>query len=253
MEKKITIVTPVFNGRNYLDNTINSVLIQTYKNIEYIIIDGGSTDGSREIIEKYRDKVSKIIFQNDNSMYEAIETGFKSATGEYYYWINSDDFFLDNGSVERLMTVINKKEYNWVICKIAISKNKEKPKIYIPLVYPQWVLKYGLANDCFWGFVQQENTIFSKKLYMKVNGINSKFKIMGDYDLWKRFAHFEKLIPLNIKYACHRKNEQQLSSDVEKSYAEIGKKKCKFNIFYPLRFLISIIYFFVLKLKLTSS
>ena len=74
------------------------------------------------------------------------------------------------------MRIINKKNYNWVICKIAISKFNNKPKTYIPLIYPQWILRNGFANDCFWGFVQQENTIFSKELYLKSKGINTKEK-----------------------------------------------------------------------------
>jgi glycosyltransferase involved in cell wall biosynthesis len=247
VEKKISIITPVFNGEKYLENTIKSVINQNYKNIEYIIVDGGSTDRSREIIEQYKNKISKIIFQKDNSMYEAIKKGFELATGDFFYWINSDDFFLDNNSVDRLMRIINKKNYNWVICKVAISKFNNKPKIYIPLIYPQWILKNGFANDCFWGFVQQENTVFSKELYLESKGINTKFKIMGDYDLWRRFAYFEKLVPLNIKYACHRKNNKQLSKNKKKSYEEIGKKPCIFSFFYPLRFIVSIIYFLFLK------
>ena len=134
MKKKISIITPVFNGEEYLENTIKSVINQSYENIEYIIVDGGSTDRSREIIDRYKDKISKIIFQKDNSMYEAIKKGFDLATGDFFYWINSDDFFLDNGSVDRLMRIINKKNYKWVTCKIAISKFNNKPKIYIPLI-----------------------------------------------------------------------------------------------------------------------
>ena len=167
MNKKISIVTPVFNGEDYIQETIESVIAQKYENIEYIVVDGGSTDKTREIIERYRDKISKIIYQNDNTMYEALETGFKKATGEYFYWINSDDYFLDNLSVKRLMNVLNKKEYNWVICKVAISKLNEKPKIYIPLIYPRFIIKNGLANNCFWGFLQQENTIFTKSFTIK--------------------------------------------------------------------------------------
>ena len=246
MEKKITIVTPVYNGKEYIEQTIRSVINQTYKNIEYIIVDGGSDDGTRELIDKYRSKISKIIYQKDESMYEAIETGFKSATGEYYYWINSDDFFLDNFSVERLMSILNKYNYNWVICKIAISQYKDKPKVFIPLVYPRWIIKKGLANNCFWGFLQQENTIFSKSLYTKVDGINPKFKMAGDYDLWKRFAKFEKLKSLNIKFACHRKSDNQLTI-IEKYYKEIGRKQCAFNLFYSLRFILSLIYYPFLK------
>jgi glycosyltransferase involved in cell wall biosynthesis len=241
MEKKISIITPVFNGEEYIESTIQSVISQTYNDIEYIIVDGGSTDRTKEIIEKYRSKVSKIIYQNDNTMYEAIETGFKLATGEYYYWINSDDFLIDDNSVKRLMKIVNKKNYDWVTCNIAISKFNNKPKIYFPLIYPRWIIKKGWANNCFWGFIQQENTIFSKNLYQNAKGIDPKFKMAGDYDLWKRFAQFKRLIPLNINFACFRKHNNQLQT-MKKYYEEMGKKQCKFNIFYPLRIIISLLY-----------
>ncbi len=246
MNKKITIITPVFNGEKYIEKTINSVINQTYQNVEYIIVDGGSTDNTKKIIERYRDKITKIIYQNDNSMYEAIETGFNIANGKYFYWLNSDDFLLDNNSVQRLMNVLNKKNFEWITCRIAISNFNRKARVYIPLVYPQWIIKKGFANNCFWGFLQQENTVFSKELYFKVGGINSRFKMAGDYDLWKRFAKYEKLIPLDIKFACHRKSENQLTI-LEKYYREIGKKQCIVNFFYPIRFIVSYLYYFIFK------
>ena len=106
---KLSIITPVFNGEKYIEQTINSVLSQTYDNIEYIIVDGGSTDKTIQILEKYKNSVDKIIYQNDNSMYEAIQTGFNNASGNYFYWLNSDDFLLNENSVSNLMKVLNKK------------------------------------------------------------------------------------------------------------------------------------------------
>jgi len=246
MENKISIITPVFNGAKYIETTIKSILSQTYNNIEYIVVDGGSTDGTKEIIEKYRNKIDEIIYQNDNSMYEALETGFNIASGKYFYWLNSDDYLLDENSVQRLMDILNEKDFEWTICKIAISEFDAKPKVYIPLIYPQWIIKNGHANNCFWGFLQQENTVFSKNLYIKAGGINPKFKMAGDYDLWKRFAKFQKLVSLNIKFACHRKSENQLTV-IKKYYKEIGKKQCLINIFYPFRFILSLIYYPFLK------
>lgn len=245
---KLSIITPVFNGEKYIEQTINSVLSQTYSNIEYIIVDGGSTDRTIQIIEKYKNSVDKIIYQNDNSMYEAIQTGFNNATGNYFYWLNSDDFLLNENSVSRLMKILNKRKYEWVICKISISEFDKSPVTYFPLVYPRWIIKKGLANNCFWGFLQQENTVFSKSLYFKANGINPKFKMAGDYDLWKRFASYEKLNSLNIGYACHRKSYNQLTN-LDKYYKEIGKNKCSINLFYFIRFIYSAILYPLVILK----
>tara|TARA_B100000959_G_C14904349_1_gene592352 strand:- start:145 stop:879 length:735 start_codon:yes stop_codon:yes gene_type:complete len=238
--KKITIVTPVFNGEKYIEATIKSVINQSYNNLEYIVVDGGSKDNTINIIEKYRDKIDKIIYQNDNSMYEALETGFSKSTGNYLHWLNSDDYLLDNNSVERLMLKLNKYEYEWVICNISMAKLEASPKIYFPLVYPRSIIKSGLANNCFWGFIQQENTIFTKKIYEKAGGIDPKFKMAGDYDLWKRLAKFNKLKTIKVKYACHRKSENQLT-DLDKYYSEIKKRRCKFNILYPIRFIYSLL------------
>ena len=97
--------------------------------------------------------------------------------------------------------------------------------------------------------MQQENTIFSKKLYNKVNGVNPNFKMAGDYDLWKRFAQYEKLNPVNLDFACHRKSANQLT-DLDNYYKEIGKNRCKFNLFYPFRIIISFVNkFFIPKIK----
>ena len=117
-------------------------------------------------------------------------------------------------------------------------------------LYPQSIIKNGLANNCFWGFIQQENTVFSKQLYDKVGGINRKFKMAGDFDLWKRFAKYEKLISIPIGIAVHRKWVGQLTN-LDYYYYEINKKKCLFNFFYPLRFLLSII--FALKIFLLRT
>lgn len=243
---KFSIVTPVYNGERYLDDTIKSVVNQTYKNIEYIIVDGESNDGTHEIIKKYKNKISKIIIQKDKTMYEALKTGFENATGSYFCWINSDDYLLDDRSVERVIKSINKFNFEWFNCNTAIAENKQKPKIYHPLYYPNWIIKNGHANNCFWGFVQQENTIFSSDLYKKVDGINQKFKMAGDYDLWKKFSKYENLNSIKINFAVHRKSNNQLTN-LDYYYKEINKRKCIINFFYPIRIIFSFIRSFFLK------
>lgn len=103
---KISIITPSYNQGNFIEKTILSVLNQDYKNIEYIIVDGGSNDNSVEIIKKYSDYLSYWISEPDTGQSEAINKGFKIATGDIIGWINSDDFYT-NGAVSNLVKSID--------------------------------------------------------------------------------------------------------------------------------------------------
>ena len=106
----ITIITVVKNGREYIQETMDSVFSQEYKNIEYIIVDGDSTDNTHKIIEKYKKNINKIIIKKDKSMYEALSTGFKNAGGRYFLWLNSDDFLVDKNSLSNLHHILSKKK-----------------------------------------------------------------------------------------------------------------------------------------------
>ena len=94
MLPKISIVTPSFNQGQFLEQTIQSVLGQNYPNLEYIIVDGGSTDNSKEIIQKYQSQISYWVSEPDKGQSDAINKGFNRATGEILAWINSDDYYL---------------------------------------------------------------------------------------------------------------------------------------------------------------
>jgi glycosyltransferase involved in cell wall biosynthesis len=97
---KLTIITIVYNNVRDIERTIHSVLNQTYQNIEYIIIDGQSTDGTLAVIEKYRSKISKIISERDKGIYDAMNKGLAMATGDYVLFMNSGDELYDEQTVE---------------------------------------------------------------------------------------------------------------------------------------------------------
>ena len=99
MEKetyKVSVITVVYNGVKTIERTIKSVLGQSYGNIEYIIIDGNSTDGTQQLVTKYLDSIAYFISEKDSGIYDAMNKGIDRATGDYVIFINSDDWLADN-------------------------------------------------------------------------------------------------------------------------------------------------------------
>lgn len=95
MHTKLSVITPSYNQADFLERTIKSIIGQGYPNLEYIIIDGGSTDGSVDIIKKYQDKIHYWVSEKDQGQSNAINKGIKIASGEWIGWQNSDDIYYD--------------------------------------------------------------------------------------------------------------------------------------------------------------
>ena len=110
--KFFSIITPVFNGVTFIEETIKSIIGQTFKDFEYIIVDGNSTDGTQNIIDKHSSKIDKFISEKDNGMYDAIDKGIKLSNGKYILWVNSDDILADKNSLQNLSNYLNKVELN---------------------------------------------------------------------------------------------------------------------------------------------
>lgn len=106
---KISIITVVYNGKDLIEGTINSVLNQTYQNIEYTIIDGGSKDGTLEIIKKYESKISKWKSEPDNGLYDAMNKGLKIATGEFVWFMNAGDWIFEKDTIEKMVRQCEKE------------------------------------------------------------------------------------------------------------------------------------------------
>lgn len=225
---KITIVTPTYNSEEYIEKCIQSIKGQSYKNYEHIIVDGGSSDKTLEIIKKYENTYPmKWISEPDNGMYDAINKGFAMADGEIYAWINSDDFYFP-WTLEVVAKTFEKKDIHWLS---GIPSNTQKlgnidvtyllPNL--PTVYNTKMIRKGVYDGRRMYFVQQESCFWTKELWDKVGGIDSQYKLAGDYHLWKNFAKHAKVFTINCNLASFRIHSNQKSGEIKKYYDEIGK------------------------------
>lgn len=212
---KITIVTPNFNGGAYLENTIQSVLNQKYPNLEYIIIDGASTDNSVDIIKKYEHHLFYWISEPDNGMYDAIQKGFEKSTGEIMAWINSDDLY-HKKSFFVIAELFSIEGVNWL---------QGNPSIFdeIGRTIAVQKLKRWSKFDFYVGnykWIQQESVFWRRSLWDLSGGkLKRNMKFAGDLELWIRFFRHEKLFVTNALLGGFRmQSKNQLSLDFEKEY-----------------------------------
>lgn len=180
MEKsnyKVSIVTVVYNGVKTIEQTIQSVLRQTYRNIEYIIIDGLSTDGTQQIVEKYMDFIVCFVSEKDKGLYDAMNRGIQHASGEIIGIINSDDWYVGD-TVEKVVSFFEQNDVDLVYGKIMsvypdgkekISKKKPLEKLWYEMVVPH------------------PSVFVKKEVYEKYGGFNLEYKIASDYELMLRF------------------------------------------------------------------
>lgn len=225
---KITIVTPTYNSEEYIEKCILSIKGQKYKNYEHIIVDGGSKDHTLEIIKKYENTYPmKWISEPDNGMYDAINKGFAMADGDIYAWVNSDDFYF-SWTLDVVAKAFGKKDIHWLS---GIPSNTQKlgdtdityllPNL--PTVYNTNMIRKGVYDGRRMYFVQQESCFWTKELWDKAGGIDSRYKMAGDYHLWRSFAKHAELFTINCNLASFRVHKKQKSSDMGKYYEEIGK------------------------------
>jgi glycosyltransferase involved in cell wall biosynthesis len=221
---KISIVTPNYNGGEYLEETIKSVLSQNYPNLEYIIIDGGSTDDSVAIIEKYKNQLAYWISEPDKGLYDAIQKGFDNSTGEIMAWINSDDLYHPK-ALFTVAELFNFNEVNWI--QGIPTTFDEQGRTVAVSDFKRWTkLDYYLGN---FEWIQQESTFWRRSLW-EVSGskIATEMKYAGDLELWLRFFRHEKLFVTQALFGGFRqRSKNQLSLDFLDLYIKEAKARIK--------------------------
>lgn len=186
---KISIITVVRNNANTIKDTIDSVLSQTYKNIEYIIIDGASIDGTTEIVKRYDNKIDKFISEPDNGIYDAMNKGLKLATGDVVGILNSDDFYTNNDVIEKVVNIFWKNSVDSVFTDLIYVKPDNLDKI----------IRYYDSSKCFpenfkKAMYPAHPTFFVKReVYEKFGYFKIDYRIAADFDLMARFLYTHKI------------------------------------------------------------
>jgi glycosyltransferase involved in cell wall biosynthesis len=185
---KISIITAVFNNHKSIERAIQSVLNQSYSNIEFIIIDAQSTDGTFEIIQKYKERISIVISEPDNGIYDALNKGISHANGEVIAVLHSDDEFHDRNVVSNMMKHIKKTRVEFCFSNVVIVDNLSKKilRYYMSSYFSKWMLRVG--------WMPPHPACFIKKTLFDEFGLYStNYKIAGDFDLLVRFFYGRKI------------------------------------------------------------
>lgn len=199
---KITIVTPSYNQAPYLETCIHSVIIQNYPNLEYIIIDGGSTDHSVEIIKRHEAHLAYWVSELDQGQSDAINKGFRRATGEIVAWLNSDDFYLPNALALVAQVYLSTPPAPFYFGNgWRVNEKGEAPREFFPkgdVTFSHEALRFGL------NYILQPATFIRRESLVQINYLARDLHYGLDTDLWLRLAALGSPQPMPLLLAASR-------------------------------------------------
>ncbi|MET0462573.1 MAG: glycosyltransferase family 2 protein [Chitinophagaceae bacterium] len=216
---KISIVTANYNQAAYLEQTILSVLSQGYPNLEYMVIDGGSTDGSVEIIRKYEQQLSYWVSEKDKGLYDALQKGFDRATGEIMGWINSDDLY-HRRAFSAVVSIFKQfPEARWIMGSNSYFNEEGDCFTYERDIFDERWSKWRLQLSKG-AFIQQESVFWKRELWLEAGGyIAQDYPLAADFELWLRFFRYDQLYSTSFLLAGFRMRKSgQLSDRFRSTY-----------------------------------
>jgi glycosyltransferase involved in cell wall biosynthesis len=180
---KITIITPSYNQGQYLEQTIQSVINQVYPNLEYIIIDGGSTDKSVEIIKKYEKHLAYWMSEKDKGQSDAINKGLNKASGDIINWLNSDDYY-EPGTLSKVAEAFKKSTVNVVCGRGRLFRNPNETVYYSKGTD---VYAGNLPKTIGWARIDQPETFFRAAVVKKIGLLDTRLQYLMDRDWWIKY------------------------------------------------------------------
>lgn len=186
---KVSIVTPSYNQGQFLEETIRSILLQGYPNLEYFIIDGGSTDQSCDIIQKYEPWIDFWVSEPDNGQTDALNKGFKKTTGDIAAWLNSDDVYTKGSMIKAVDQLVRHPDAMMIYGECHYIDEFGKP-IFRPTYRPKKCDYSGLLEGCF---IAQPSVFFKRLVLEHIGYLNTSLQYCFDYDLWLSIARSFKI------------------------------------------------------------
>lgn len=233
---KVSIITVTLNNAEYIEACIQSVINQDYENIEYIVIDGGSTDGTIDVIKKYENKINVWISEPDEGIYNAMNKGIEIASGDVIGFLNADDVYYDSDVLEKIASVMKYSNTDACYSDLVYVDNNDLNK-----VVRYWRSHEFQAGFFKKGWVPAHPTFFARKsIYDQYGTFDLRYKLAADYELMARFLEYHKI---RVSYVPKVTVKMRIGGASNKSLTNIVKQNleilhaCKKNnikIFYPL-------------------
>ena len=223
---RVSIITPSFNQAQFLEQTILSVLNQSYAGIEYIVIDGGSTDRSVEIIQKYQNRLAYWHSRKDRGHWDAVSKGFQKATGEILHFLNSDDLLVE-GAVERIVEAFQRRPEAGMVYGKAKFIDAEGSFIQD---YPSGEFDIARVFRTWSNPVPQPSAFLRKEIFDKHRSPDETWPFCADFEYWIRIYSQTKFIYLDEYLACMRLHSAAKSARLESVQARELIQLCKQSI-----------------------
>ena len=215
---KISIITTVRNGKETIGDAVNSVYRQFHADIEHIVIDGASTDGTLEVLEGYRDHIAALVSEKDSGMYEALNKGIARATGDVVGFLHADDLFEDYRTVSRIALAFADPAVDAVYGDLVYVDRADTAR-----VIRRWRAGAFSRGKLGWGWMPPHPTFYARRsVYERLGAFDTSYRIAADYDCILRFLGRGGIVPAYIPAVLVRMrmggaSNQSLSNILHKS------------------------------------